>query len=162
MPCLSTQRAPIALSLLFGALFLSAGCEKEANPRFAAPALTFKTHQEALAAKDLELLWACYSSSYKESSYGNDYATWAREWQQKEDAWIKAELRREIVDERIINDRISYLLFDSSTLNSPQTSPFSYFVREPEGWKMTTHLDSVFHQELEQAIARGEFKLPND
>ena len=162
MSSLSSQRVPASLGLLLCAFFLIAGCEKEANPRFAAPALTFKTHQEALAAKDLELLWSCYSSSYKANSYNNDYTTWSREWQQKEEAWIKAELRREIVEERIINDRISYLLFDTSTLYSPQTSPFSYFVRESEGWKMTTHLDSVFHRELEQAISKGEFKLPND
>jgi len=162
MSSLSSQCVPVSLGLLLCAFFLIAGCEKEADLRFAAPALTFKTHQEALAAKNLELLWSCYSSSYKANSYNNDYTTWSREWQQKEEAWIKAELRREIVEERIINDRISYLLFDTSTLYSPQTSPFSYFVRESEGWKMTTHLDSVFHRELEQAISKGEFKLPND
>lgn len=162
MPRLSSQRIVVPLGFLLSALILVAGCEKEADPRFAAPALTFKTHQEALAAKDLELLWSCYSSTYKANSYNDDYTTWSREWKQKEEAWIKAELRREIVEERIINDRISYLLFDTSTLRSPQTSPFSYFIRESEGWKMTTHLDSVFHRELEQAISKGEFKLPND
>jgi hypothetical protein len=26
---------------------------------------------------------------------------------------------------------------------------------------MTTHLDTLFHQELEKAIAKGEFSLPN-
>ena len=162
MSSLSSQCFLASLGLLLCAFFLIAGCEKEANPRFAAPALTFKTHQEALAAKNLELLWSCYSSTYKANSYNDDYTTWSREWKQKEEAWIKAELRREIVEERIINDRISYLLFDTSTLSSPQTSPFSYFIRESEGWKMTTHLDSVFHRELEQAISKGEFKLPND
>jgi hypothetical protein len=157
MPTLPTLLALRELGPLLGILVLIPGCE-EVDPRFAAPSLTFKTHQEALAARDLELLWSCYSTSYKKSTNSN-YSTWAREWQQKSEIWVKAELRREIIDERIINDRIGYLLFDSSTLRSPQTSPFSYFVREPEGWKMTTHLDSVFHRELEQAIARGEFEL---
>ena len=63
---------------------------------------------------------------------------------------------------KTINQRIGYLLFDPTTLNSPQASPFFYFIREPEGWKLTTHLDSLFHRELEQAIAKGEFKLPSD
>ncbi len=147
--------------LLLGSLLLVFSCEKT-DPRFASPALTFKTHQEALAARNLELLWSCYSTNYKAGTYDHDYATWSREWQQKSETQIKAELRREIIEERIINDRISYLLFDPSTLSLPQSSPFSYFVHEPEGWKMTTHLDSVFHQELEKAIAKGEFELPDN
>jgi hypothetical protein len=53
------------------------------------------------------------------------------------------------------------LLFDTSTLGDKRASPFFYFIHEPDGWKITSHLDSTFHQELEQAIERGEYKLPD-
>ena len=155
-------RAALSLILIVGALVAATGCGEEDDPRFDTPSATFKTHQEALTARNLELLWSCYSDSYKASTYGNDYAAWAREWQQKGEGQIEGDLRLEIADERVINERIGYLLFDASTLSSPQASPFSYLVREPDGWKMTTHLDSVFHGELERAIASGEFSLPTD
>ena len=148
--------------LLSALILLVSGCAETEDTRFASPVITFKTRQEALAARDLELLWSCYSDSYKNSAYGNEFATWTREWQQMSPDVFKTELRREIVDERKINDRIGYLLFDVSTLSSPQSSPFFYFIREDDGWKLTTHLDSVFHQELERAITRGEFELPDE
>ena len=135
------------------------GCADD-DPRFATPFATFKTHQQALADRDLELLWSCYSESFRASVYRGDYATWAQEWQQKDEQQIEAQLRREIAEERIINERIGYLLFDASTLGSPQESPFSYLIHEPDGWKITTHLDSLFHGELERAIDSGEFSLP--
>ena len=106
-------------------------------------------------------MWSCYSQSFKEGMCGGDFETWARSWREKETAAVAAELEREIDDERLINERIAYLHFDPSPLHSPQAPPFSYFLKEVDGWKMTTHLDSTFHQELERAIADGEFKLPD-
>ena len=73
---------------------------------------------------------------------------------------ITALLRREISEEEIINDQIAYLLFDPTPLESERQSPFFYFIRENKEWKITTHLDSTFHQALERAIEQGEYKLP--
>lgn len=148
------------LWLLLGALAGIAGCRGE-NPAFATPAATFKTYKQAIAAGDLDLLWSCLSASYRASVYNDDRATLAKEWKEHPEQ-LQSTLRREITQEKSINGRIGYLLFDPTTLNSPQASPFFYFIREPEGWKLTTHLDSLFHHELEQAIAKGEFKLPAD
>ena len=145
--------------LLLCALSALVGCHRE-DPAFASPAATFKTYKNALAAGDMDLLWSCLSASYRASAYGDDRAALTREWE-KDPRPLKAALRREIAGEQLINERIGYLLFDATTL-APQVSPFFYFIREPEGWKITTHLDSLFHRELEQAIARGEFKLPSD
>ena len=153
--------ATLSLLLTIGTLFAVCGCADD-DPRFATPFATFKTHQEALAARNLDLLWSCYSESYRASAHDGDFAAWARKWQQMDEGQIEGELRREIAEERIINDKIGYLLFDASTLSSPQASPFSYLVRDPDGWKITTHLDSVFHGELERAIASGEFSLPTE
>ena len=153
-------------SLFFLSLLasLSVGCgEDEATSGpFSSPYATFKTRQQALAAKDFDLLWTCLSISYKTGVYKGDFAAWKQEWSQKGDTAVESELRREIIEERLINQRIGYLLFDSSTLDSSRASPFFYFIREPEGWKVTTFLDSVFHRELEQAIDRGEFRLPHN
>jgi len=147
----------LALTLLIGAF--PSGCSKT-DLRFASPAATFKTYQKALATRDLDLLWSCYSDTYK-ASLAPDRDAWIRAWEQKSDAQIAAELRREIAEEQTINDRIGYLLFDATTLESKQASPFFYFMRDQGSWKITTHLDSVFHRELERAINRGEFKLPD-
>ena len=107
-------------------------------------------------------MWSCYSQSYKESMFGGDFGAWSRTWQERDADWIQAQLAREITDERVINERIAYLHFDPSTLESAQAPPFSYFLKEADGWKMTTHLDSLFHRELERAIAEGQFNLPDN
>lgn len=152
---------PIFLFALLMLLTILPGCGSETDSRFASPVATFRTYQQALMDRDWKLLWNCYSNTYK-ASVTSEPQDWIDEWEQKGDQQAKAELRREIADEQLINDRIGYLLFDATTLPSKQTSPFFYFIRDPDGWKITTHLDSIFHQELERAIARGEFKLPDD
>lgn len=136
------------------------GCG-ETDLRFVSPAATFETYQQALADRDMELLWSCYSETYKAGLPAGQQG-WTQEWMQKTSAQLAAERRRQIADERLINERIGYLLFDPTTLESKQASPFFYFIREPDGWKLTTHLDSVFHRELERAIDRGEFELSSD
>ena len=73
--------------------------------------------------------------------------------------------RREIVEEREINKRIAYLLFDIDTgQDESPTPPYFYFLRGNDrdyiGWKITSYLDSTFHQELERAIASGEYSVP--
>ena len=160
------QRSNFSLIFVLGLLILLSlsGCggEDETEGPFSSPYATFKTRQQALAAKDFDLLWSCLSTNYKMGVYKGDFETWKREWSQKGDGAIENELRREVTDERLINQRIGYLLFDTSTLDSSRASPFFYFIREPEGWKVTTFLDSVFHQELEQAISRGKFLLPHN
>lgn len=163
----TNQHHPVASNypLLFFALLIPLtilpGCGNKTDLRFASPVATFRTYQQALIDRDWELLWDCHSNTYK-TSVATESQDWIDAWKQKGEQQVKAERRREIAGEEIINDRIGYLLFDATTLPSKQTSPFFYFVRDPEGWKITTHLDSLFHQELERAIARGEFKLPDD
>ena len=140
-------------------LLAFSGCgEKETNERFADPASTFRTYKQALEQGDYDLLWECYSLSQKGDEQRQ---AWLDRWRQKPSAEIKARLRREIAQEQIINERIGYLLFDASTLSDERASPFFYFIRETDGWKITSHLDSTFHHELEQAIERGEYKLPD-
>ena len=152
----------LASHLFLSGLFAS-GCGDEAvDSRFASPYDTFKARQQALAKRDFALLWSCFSDSYRTGVYEGNFETWMREWGQKGDDEIETELRREIAEERLINEHIGYLLFDTSTLESPRSSPFFYFIREADGWKITTFLDSVFHRELEQAIERGEYHLPQD
>ena len=144
------------LALLLAGAGLSC-TEPEADSRFVDPATTFKTYQQAVADRDLDLLWSCYSSTYKDTI---DRAAWTAEWERKDPDLIGAELRLEIIEEQEINQKIGYLLMDPTTLESPQVSPFFYFLHERQGWKITTYLDSVFHRELEQAIAQGEYTLP--
>ena len=147
----------MALQLFF-CLVLLYGCNSEdIDQRFSYPVQTFQTYKYALENRDFDLLWECFNSSQR----GEDRQGFIERWQQKTPAEIKAQLRREIAEERIINERIGYLLFDSSTLGDERTSPFFYFLHDPSGWKITSHLDSTFHQELEQAIERGEYKLPD-
>lgn len=146
-------------SFLCLALFIFYGCHSEdIDQRFSHPAQTFQTYKYAIENNDFDLLWECFDSSQME---GEDRQDFVEQWRQKTPAEIKGHLRREIAEERIINERIGYLLFDSSTLGDERSSPFFYFLRDSSGWKITSHLDSTFHQELEQAIERGEFKLPD-
>ena len=135
------------------------GCDPEtSDSRFASPLATFRTHQNAVSTEDWEAVWGCLSNSYKSTTFDNDFATWSAAFAAGDP---KAELDREISEERIINERIAYLQFDQSTLPSKQSSPFFYFIREPDGWKMTDHLDTLFHTELEEAIEKGQFQLPD-
>ncbi|MCC7264104.1 MAG: hypothetical protein IT369_16460 [Candidatus Latescibacteria bacterium] len=143
-----------------GLLIALAACNRE-DAAYATPSATFRTYKKALVAGDLDLLWSCLSTSYRNTVYKGDRAALTKAWQEHPEQ-LQTVLRQEITQEKPINNRIGYLLFDPATLSSPQASPFFYFIREPEGWKITTHLDSLFHQELEQAIAKGEFKLPID
>lgn len=152
------SRPPVFLNAALVALLLVQGACRRQEGRFADPAVTFKTYKQALAAGDFGRAWSCYSARYRGTALG-DSATWASQWRQKPSA-LQAELRREIASERLINDRIAYLMFDPTTISSPQASPFFYFIHEPDGWKITTHLDTLFHQELEKAIASGDFRLP--
>ena len=134
------------------------GCQIS-DPRFSSPAATFKTYRHALADRNFNLLWDCYSNNYKASLPAGHHG-WLQEWTQKSEGDFVSDQRREIIAEQLINDRIGYLLFESNTLRSKQESPFFYFIRDPDGWKITSYQDSVFHRELERAIDRGEFQLP--
>jgi hypothetical protein len=148
----------VARAGALGLILWLAACQ-QSDRRFADPAATYRTYRESLAAGDFGRAWSCYTSRYREAALG-DSAAWV-EGRRQRPAAVEAELRREVAAERVINARIAYLMFDQSTLDSPQASPFCYFVHEPTGWMMTTHLDTLFHQELEKAIAKGEFSLPN-
>lgn len=140
-------------------LLVAVACSRTES-RFATPGATFRTYQKAVAAQDLDLLWECYARGFHDSLPAGREA-WAAEWAAGDPAQRAAELRREITEERVINDRIGYLLFDPSTLTSRRESPFFYFVHETGGWKITTHLDTLFQHELETAIQKGEYKLPD-
>ena len=146
-------------SLLYAILIAFSGCDRKetSEQRFADPASTFRTYKQALEQGDYDLLWECHSLSQKGDE---ERQIWLARWRRKPSAEIKAQLRREISQEQIINERIGYLLFDASTLSDERDSPFFYFIREVGGWKITSHLDSTFHHELERAIERGEYKLP--
>lgn len=138
------------------------GCGgKDGDPAYATPAATFGTLKQALSSGDFDAAWHCYSSTYRADVLKDDQATWT-EQMQRDPAQVKAITRREISAERAINERIGYLLFETSTLPSPRQSPFFYFIREAQGWKITSHLDTVFHRELEEAIQKGQFKLAVD
>ena len=140
-------------ALLFG-LLLSCGPQDE---QFKTPYETFRAHQEAIREGDLNLLWKTYSLAYRDQQVR---ASWRRQWREKPSEKTTALLQREISEEKIINDHIAYLLFDPTTLENERQSPFLYFIRENKEWKITTHLDSTFHQALERAIEQGEYKLP--
>ena len=155
---LPTSFAWIA-ALGFALLGLS-GCGPDQPAQFDTPAAAFSAYKKALEAEDLDQAWLCYSSSFRDGVYKGEMATWVKDQNERNKAWIKNEANRQIADEKIINQRIAYLLFDATTLESNRVSPFFYFIKETEGWKITTHLDSTFHQELEKAIERGEFVLP--
>tara|TARA_B100001094_G_scaffold76885_1_gene73230 strand:+ start:221 stop:712 length:492 start_codon:yes stop_codon:yes gene_type:complete len=139
-------------------LFLWAGCQKKTDNAYDSPYATFSTHQAAIEQNNIELLWETFSTSYKDQQVRS---SWRREWQEMDSIERKALLRREITKEQVINDEIAYLLLDSTTLRSDRESPFIYFVKEVSDWKITTHLDSNFHNSLERAIESGQYKLPD-
>ena len=92
------------------------------------------------------------------AEYAGEISRWKDEWNRSRSDLQKRATERQIADERIINARIAYLLFDSSTVLSRE-SPFCYFIRDDAGWKITSYLDSSFHAELELALEHGEFSL---
>jgi len=134
-------------------------CSRQ-DVRFVDPASTFATYVEAIRQGDVQAVWECYSQGYRHHHYGGDIAAWEAEWPTRERQLKRVEARREISEEQIINAEIGYLLFDPTTLPSQNSSPFFYFIREEQGWKITSHLDSTFHQALERAIAQGDYRLP--
>ncbi len=144
-------------SIILFALATFTGCSEPGDRRFDTPAATFQTHRQAVEQGDLDLLWETYSLSYRDQQVR---ATWRRQWREMAPEKKQALQQREIAREEIINDEIAYLLFDPTTLEDERQSPFYYFIHEDAGWKITTHLDSSFHQALEKAIEKGEYKLP--
>jgi len=139
-------------------LFLFGGCNSNSQKSFESPYATFVTHQTAIDNGNIDVLWNTYSKSYQNQQIRS---TWRREWEEINANEQKALLEREITKEKVINDKIAYLLLDSSTLKNERESPFVYFVNESGNWKITTHLDSTFHKFLEQAIESGDYKLPD-
>lgn len=139
-------------------LFLFGGCNSNSQKSFESPYATFVTHQTAIDNGNIDVLWNTYSKSFQNQQIRS---TWRREWEEINANEQKALLRREITKEKVINDKIAYLLLDSTTLKNERESPFVYFVNESGNWKITTHLDSTFHKFLEQAIENGDYKLPD-
>ncbi len=157
-----SRRCPViarkVLAVACAAAALNAGCD-EVDLEFGTPASTYKTYVKRVLADDPHGVWECFAGSYRASQYGGNYETWKSEWRRTESDLKRAARRREIVEERPIGDRIGFLRFDASTLPSEVSPHFFYFIRDPDGWKVTTYLDSTFHGELEAAIERGEFEL---
>lgn len=127
--------------------------------RFSSPAATFQIYREALAASDAETAWLCLSTGYRQLEFGGDGNRWAAHLRVGGVTLSREVQRLEINQEVEINDHLAFLQFDPTTV-APARGPFYYFLREPDGWKITTHLDSLFRVELEGAIERGEFTLP--
>lgn len=137
---------------------VAVGCDRT-DPRFTTPAQTYATYLEALSGEDAGTAWDCFSQGFRELEYGGSFERWRELLARDPRGLARQARRREITDERIINDRLAFVQFDPGTV-SQREGPFFYFLHEPEGWKITTHLDSLFRQELEAAIERGEFQLP--
>ena len=123
--------------------------------------MTYETYVRGVLAQDAPAVWDCFSRSYRDSEYGADIANWQKRWDAEAGELTRAAGRREIAEEGPINDRIAFIRFDATTLSSPRVPPFFYFIHDPDGWKITSYLDSTFHAELERAIAEGEFALPS-
>ena len=150
-------RRPPAVSWL--GLVLLLACGEALDPRFASPASTFHTYREALSQSDGETAWACLSESHRERDLGSDPQAWNAFMAGEEGRRLARQVaRREISEERRINDRVAYLQFDRTTVPEGE-GPFFYFLRDPDGWKITTHTDSLFRAELEAAIEKGHFRL---
>lgn len=151
------SRHILGLSWL-GLTFLLA-CGEAPDARFASPASTFRTYRGALAAGDGETAWSCLSRSHRERDLGGDLAAWRTSVAGEKGRRLAREVARlEISEERRINDRVAYLQFDRSTVPQGE-GPFYYFVRDPDGWKITIHTDSLFRAELEAAIESGQYRL---
>jgi len=137
---------------------LLCSCAEE-DLRFTSPAATFATYREALTGGDVQTSWLCLSTGYRHLEYNDDTGRWTSHVSLNGGALSRDVNRLDISQEMEINDRLGFLQFEPSTVGSGQ-SPFFYFLREPGGWKITSHLDSLFRVELETAIERGEFTLP--
>jgi hypothetical protein len=137
-----------------------AACSHRDDGRYASPAQTWQTYAAAVDSGHVDKSWACFSRSYRDHEFGGDAAAWAARIQAMDAVEKRGYKRFEIAEERVINQRLAYLLFDPGTLTPGHPSPFAYFLREDAGWKLTAHLDTVFHRELEGAIERGEYRLP--
>jgi len=146
------------VAVAFVGACLGLACSQHLDPRFASPSATFATYQQALRDRDWNLLWACYSHSFQKNLSGGRKA-WEEKWARRSAEDIDAELNREIAEEKEIGDGIGYLLFYESSLPKPGESPFFYFVRQDDGWHLTSHLDGVFHQRLEKAVESGALKI---
>ena len=129
------------------------------DTRFSSPATTFDTYRSSLAAGDPETSWSCLSAGYRRLEYDDDPGLWTAYLEGEGRGESRRTRRLEISQETLINDRVAFLQFDPSTVE-PGRAPFFYFLHEPDGWKITTHLDSLFRDELEGAIDRDEFHLP--
>ncbi len=140
-------------------LLLLVACADD-DPRYASPLATYQTYVEGVVAQDTLAVWDCFSHSMRESEYGSDYVNWQKRWNAEIAELTRSARRRQIAEEGPINDRIAFLRFDSTTLASSRVTPFFYFIRDPDGWKITSYLDSTFHAELERAIVEGEFSIP--
>lgn len=149
-----------ALAAAVGLAGLSSicGCARE-DPRFSTPATTYQTYREAIASADAEASWACLSGGYRTLEFGGSFARWEDTLAVRQVAMAQDLRRREISREQEINARLGYLQFDPSTVGE-RSGTFFYFLRDSEGWKITSHLDTLFRVELEGAIDRGEFQLP--
>ena len=148
-------------------LWLLAGaCGDPADDhRYSSPAATYKTYRHAVETNDAVAAWACLATSYRKTDFDGDLQRWKDNWGEQRPTLEVDLARREIVEEREINNRIAYLLFDvDSGRGESPASPYFYFLRENDpgekGWKITSYLDSTFHQELERAIASGEYSVP--
>jgi|TARA_B100000809_G_C14941199_1_gene460520 hypothetical protein len=150
----STRRllaAPLVALLLLS-------CADE-DSRLSTPATTFGTYRRALADGDGETAWFCLSSGYRRLEYNDDPQLLKAHLEREGGALGRRVARLEIGQETEINERLAFLQFDPTTVD-PSRTPFYYFLHEQDGWKITTHLDSLFRGELEGAIERGEFRLP--
>lgn len=154
---LSRPLLRLALGVAIVALLLSCGGDDDV--RFATPAATFTTYREALNDGDDVGSWACLSAGFRQIEFHNEVDRWSEHLIRSGPALKRQVMRLEINQETEINQRLGFLQFDPSTVSQGQ-GPFYYFLRESGGWKITTHLDSLFRVELEAAIERGEFTLP--
>ena len=146
-------------------LLASACGDSTDDRRYSTPAATYKTYRQAVEKNDAVAAWDCLTASYRKADFEGDLERWEDDWPEQRRNLEQDLARREIVEEREINNRIAYLLFDVDTGNGESpTSPYFYFLREDDlrskGWKITSYLDSTFHQELERAIASGEYSVP--
>ena len=160
VPAWSRSAVVASLWLLVGA------CEDSPDDRrYSTPAATYKTYRQAVEQNDAVSAWDCLAASYRKADFEGDLERWKDNWPEQRRALEKDLARREIVEEREINNRIAYLLFDVETgKGESPTSPYFYFLRDDDlhnkGWKITSYLDSTFHKELERAIASGEYSVP--
>lgn len=134
------------------------GCSPDV-PADTSPAQTFRVYADAVTGNQPEQVWNCLSTGYRELSYADNLQRWLAAWEHERPQREQAVRRLQIRDEVLINEEIAFLRFDESTIESGE-SPFFYFLREKEEWKITSHLDPAFRQALEDAVVAGEYRLP--